>query len=96
MVAVGVVCFRQGGDRHWCFALPVDLGQAGTEHGEGVLEVGQVHRRSAIDDRLQVSEIGAGYRRVAGQPPDHGGSCEERHARPALQERSDLVAVDAT
>src|SRR4029079_6419287 len=54
MVAVGMVRLRQGGDRHRRLALPVDLGQAGTEEGEGVLQVGEVHRRAAVDDRLQV------------------------------------------
>ena len=95
MVPVGVVCLGQGGDRHRRLALPVDLGQAGAEDGEGVLQVGQVHRCAAIDDRLQVGEVGGGDGPVAGQPLHHGGSGEERHPRPAPQEGGDLVAVDA-
>ena len=95
MVPVGVVGLGQRGDRHRRLALPVDLGQAGAEHVEGVLEVGQVHRCAAVDDRLEVGEVGGGDGRVAGQPLHHGGRGEERHARPAPQERGDLVAVDA-
>jgi hypothetical protein len=34
VVPVGVVCLGQGGDRHRRLALPVDLGQARTEHSE--------------------------------------------------------------
>ena len=95
MVPVGVVGLGQGGDRHRRLALPVDLGQARPEHGQGVLQVGQVHRCAAVDDRLQVGEVGVGDRRVAGQPLHHGGGGEERHPRPAPQERGDLVPVDA-
>ena len=89
-----VVCLGQGGDRHRRLALPVDLGQPGAEDGEGVLQVGQVHRCAAIDDGLQVGEVGGGDGPVAGQPLHHGGSGEERHSRPAPQQGGDLVAVD--
>ena len=95
MIAVGVVRLRQGGDRHRRLALPVDLGQAWTEDGEGVLQIGQVHRRAAVDDRLQVRQVGCRQGRVPGQPLHHGGSGEERRPRPATQQRGDLVAVDA-
>ena len=77
MDPVGMVCLGQGRDRHRCLALPVDLGQAGTEDGEGILQVGQVHRCAAVDDGLQVGEVGRGDGPVAGQPLHHGGSSEE-------------------
>ena len=95
MVPVGVVCLGQTRDRHRRLALPVDLGQPGTEHGERVLEVGQVHRRATVDDRLQVGEVRVGDGPVVGQSLHHGGRREERHPRPAPQQGGDLVAVDA-
>src|SRR5262249_21164598 len=94
LVPVGVICLGQGGDGHRRLALPVDLGQARTEHGERVLEVGQVHGCATVDDRLQVGEVRVGDGPVAGQPLHHGGSREERHPRPAPQERGDLFAID--
>jgi hypothetical protein len=95
MVPVGVVCLGQGGDRHRRLALPVDLSQAGAEDVEGVLQVGQVHRCAAIDDGLQMGMVGGGDGPVADQPLHHGWRSEERHARPAPQQGSDLVAVYA-
>ena len=95
VVPVGVVGLGQGGDRHRRLPLPVDLGEARTEDGEGILQVRQVHRCAAIDDRLEVGEIAGGNGGVTGQPLHHGRSSEERHPRPAPQQDGDLLAVDA-
>ena len=95
MVPVGVVGLGQGGDRHRCLTLPIDLGETRAEDGEGVLQVGQIHRRAAVDDRLQMGEVGVDHGPIAGKPLHHGGSSEERHSGPAVQEGGDLVAIDA-
>ncbi len=95
IAAVGVVGLGQRGDGHRRLALPVDLGEARPEQVERVLQVGEVHRRAAVDDRLQVGQVGVDDRRVAGEALDHRRRGEERHAVPVLEEGGDLLAVDA-
>ena len=44
---------RQHGDRHRAFALAVDLREVRADHPQGVLDVGQVHRPTAVGDGRQ-------------------------------------------
>ncbi len=53
VISIGVVGLRQRRDRHRRLALTVDLGEARAEDLERLLEIGEVHRRAAVDDRLQ-------------------------------------------
>ncbi len=49
-----VIGAAQARDRHWRFALAVDLHEHRPEYGERLLQFLDVHRSAAVDDRAQV------------------------------------------
>src|SRR5438045_2690402 len=61
-------------DRHRRLALPVDLHEALAHGGDGIPDVGEIHRPAAIDDGAQPLAVLAAAFGGIDQPPHHGRS----------------------
>jgi hypothetical protein len=90
---------RQGGGHHRCLALAVDLHEARPHHPQRAPDVGQVHRRAAVDDGLEggggVFRAQAGRLGMVDQALDDGRRREGRQRAERLAEREELGRVDA-
>ena len=89
---VRVPALPEARDAHRAFALAVELGEAGAERCEGGFDVGDVHRRAAIDEGLEAWERAEAP--VSDQPVQHGGRREHGHAAPAACQLPDLASIE--
>src|SRR5256885_10330971 len=63
---------RQPRDRHRALALAEQVEKARPEHLNRSQAVGEIHRRAAVDDRLEVAEVGgADLRRIDQRSEEH-------------------------
>ena len=89
-----VVGLRQPGDGHRALALAEELVQARAEQVDRAQAVGDVHRRAAVGDGLQVAQVRAAGGRARQQPHEHGRRgeerqrCGERRCRPKISSGS--------
>ena len=91
--ALGDIALRQHGDGHRAFALPVDLREARAEAVERAQRVLDIHRRTAPDDGADM--VGAALARMLDQPLHHGGGGKHRCPRPGVDQRENLVGIEA-
>ena len=93
--AVGDQLARQRGDGHRAFALAVDLDQPRAEGGQRLLQVGQVHRRTAVDDRLDALAGITLTARLVGHPLDHGWRREQAQLPVTAGQLEQLAGAEA-
>ena len=98
MRGVGQLCARQHGANHRRFALAVNLHEARPHDPQRALDVGQVHRRAAINDGLErtraVIRAIAHELRMIDQPLDDGGGSKGRQRPDLAPQRKQLGGID--
>ena len=89
------VAARQHSDRHRAFALAVDLRKVRPDHLQRLLDVGQVHGPTAIDDGGQPLRPPALLARDIDQPVHHGGRGKEGGFLPVRGQRQAFGGIKA-
>jgi len=86
--------FGEPGNRHRRLALPVELVEPRAKELQRPLEIGDIHRAAAIEDRSQTAQIGVADRRGVDEPRQHRRRREHRDPRMALQRVDDRIDVE--
>ena len=95
MLGAAVPVAAQRGDRHRRLALAVDLHKALAHGGDGVPDVGEIHRPAAIDDGAQPLAVLAALLGGIDQPPHHGGGGEHHDIVELAAEIEHFIRIEA-
>jgi hypothetical protein len=93
MLARRNILFRQVGDGHRAFALPVDLREPRSKTVERAQRILEIHRRAAPDDGADI--LRGTFGRAIDHPLHHGGRREHRQIAPSLEQRENLFRLEA-
>src|SRR6185369_14739674 len=86
----------QRGDGHRRLALAVDLHETLPHGGDGIADVGEIHRPTAIDDGAQPLAVLAAAFCGVDQPAHHGGGSKHHDIVELAAEVEHLVGIEAT
>ena len=89
---LAVKLLGQPGNGHGGFPLPVELVEARPEQVDRAQRIGDIHRRAAIDEGLQVARRARA--RAGEQPDDHRRRGEERHVLPVIEQVENLLRLE--
>ncbi len=82
--------------REWCFSQSIALVETVTDRRNRPLDVFDIHRAAAINDRLQVLDLCASQRRIIDQPHHHRRRPEHRNLLECRQQVADFRGSEAS
>src|SRR6266568_624149 len=87
--------FRQGGDRHGGLPLAIDLHELRAEEVQSAPEILDIHRATAVDQRLEAVRVHAGSSRMIDETGHHSRRKEARGTLVCRDQLPQLAEVKA-